>query len=105
VLLSAILSISAAVYYLNRRPGKRGRAADVWFYKNMNDILARKGIKRPPSVTPAEFAAILLAEKGRAYEKVLYITETYNKVRFGGRSVGKDESAALREALDMLSRN
>jgi len=104
VLLLAILSIAAVIYFLSRRTGKRGHATDVWFYKKMNDILARKGIKRPPSVTPAEFATKLSAEKGRVYENVLYITDIYNRVRFGGHSPGEDELSSIKEALELLNK-
>lgn len=104
VLLSAILLTAAAFYLISRRPGKRGHAADVWFYKKMNDILARKGIKRPPSVTPVEFALRLSAERKGVFEGVLYITNTYNKARFGGHMVKEDELSALREALELLKR-
>lgn len=104
VLLLVLLTISAAIYYLKGRPGKRGRAADVWFYKKMNVILARKGIKRPSSVTPAEFAFRLSTEKKGVYEGVLYITNIYNKVRFGGYTLEEQELYALREALELLNR-
>ncbi len=105
VLLLVILSISVAIFYLKRKHGKQRRAADIWFYNEMNKILARKGIKRPPSATPAEFALKYTDEKEEAYKGVLYITELYNKVRFGGYRVGEEESAALRDALDLLRRN
>jgi hypothetical protein len=104
-LLLALLSIFVAIYYLNRRPVKRGRATDVWFYNEMNDILARKGIKRTPSVTPAEFALRLSAEKKGVYEGVLYITNIYNNVRFGGHKVGEDELSFIKEALERLKKS
>ena len=105
VLLLAILLVSVAAYYTKRRPGKRRHSADVWFYNEMNKILARKGIKRPPSVTPAEFALRLSAEKEGLYEAVMSITETYNKVRFGGHRVGEEDLSLIKEALELLKRN
>jgi hypothetical protein len=104
VLLLALLLTSAVIFFINRRPWKRGRVADVWFYNEMNDILVRKGIKRPPSATPAEFALKLSAEKKGVYEGVQYITNLYNKVRFGGHTLEDEELYALREALELLKR-
>lgn len=67
-------------------------------YERMLEVLARRGFRKPPWFTPAEFARHLPLEENIP---VAEFTDVYNSIRFGG-----DRSATLRlaEMLQELER-
>ncbi|HLX46603.1 MAG TPA: DUF4129 domain-containing protein, partial [Bryobacteraceae bacterium] len=61
---------------------------------------ARRGIQKPPWLTPAEFARVLPASEVRGV--VQDLTTFYNEFRFGGRREVAPEMMRLLENLEKL---
>ena len=68
----------------------------VEFYERMQKILASKGLRRPPHQTPLEFAF------GLNMPQAVRITEKYNGVRFGAKSLSRDEAREIEDWLKEL---
>jgi len=106
-ILCMIALLAVATYLLRRAlkgRGVMGRRGSVPFYEEMARLLRRRGHVRPPGVTPMEFAVRLSAGEPEEYGGVVYVTELYNRVRFGGRSVSREEEGRVREVLGRLGR-
>ncbi len=71
-------------------------ASIVEFYDRMQLLLAGKGFTRAPHETPLEFAYMV------GLSEAVSITEKYNGVRFGERSLTDDESAQIENWLEEL---
>ena len=65
----------------------------VAFYEKMVQLLGRHGLSRSRYQTPIEFAA------DTGFPEVTYITEEYNRVRFGGADIRDKESELDRAML------
>jgi Domain of unknown function (DUF4129) len=65
----------------------------IEFYERMTKALENRGRKRAPSQTPLEFAFAL------DMPEAVKITEAYNKVRFGEKSLDKKESEEIENWL------
>jgi protein-glutamine gamma-glutamyltransferase len=109
--LAAGLGFAAALllaYRLTRRKVVRrnSRRAAVKFYEEMAQTLKRKGYIRPPGATPLEFAHSLPAGPGlhSPGRDVIFITELYNSVRFGGAVIGPKELEDLHKAIARLKK-
>ena len=81
--------------FWSRLLGRR-HASVVAFYENMVQVLAVKGFTREPHQTPLEFAYSTGASEAIA------ITEKYNGVRFGDRSLSADEACQIDQLLETL---
>jgi transglutaminase-like putative cysteine protease len=68
----------------------------VEFYERMQKILESKGLRRPPHQTPLEFAFAL------DMPQAVRITEKYNGVRFGEKSLSVDEASEIEDWLKEL---
>lgn len=68
----------------------------VEFYERMQKVLANKGFKREPHQTPLEFAFAL------AMPEAVKITERYNRVRFGEKTLSKTEAEEIENWLKTL---
>lgn len=80
----------------DRLLGKR-RASIIEFYDRMQRVLASKGFKREPHQTPLEFAfAVNMPE-------AVKVTEKYNRVRFGEKSLSRDEANEIEGWLERIS--
>ena len=83
-----------------RRLGKKlfvqPHASIVVFYDRMLEILAGKGVIRPIWQTPLEFAYAL------EMPDAIRVTEKYNAVRFGERTLSDDEAREINTWLDKL---
>ena len=66
-------------------------------YSRMLDSLEARGFRRPPWVTPTEFAGMLPASDGRAL--VEQMTLAYNQCRFGGH---RDAAARMVTLLEQI---
>src|SRR5579862_1298709 len=78
-----------------------GNASDATLlYRRMLGLLARRGIQKPPWLTPAEFARVLPASEVRGV--VQDLTAFYNEFRFGGRRDVAPEMMRLLENLEKL---
>jgi transglutaminase-like putative cysteine protease len=68
-------------------------ASSVMFYERLLALLARRGVKRDPDLTPLEFAS------GLDFQPALSITRAYNRVRFGGQELSPAELREIEIAL------
>jgi transglutaminase-like putative cysteine protease len=77
-----------------------GQASDATLlYERMLRLLARRGIQKPPWLTPAEFARVLPAsEVNRIVDD---LTAFYNEFRFGGR---REVAPSMVRLLDQLEK-
>ena len=77
-----------------------GVASDATLlYQRMLALLARRGIQKPPWLTPTEFARVLPANEVRT---VVYdLTSYYNEFRFGGR---REVAPQMMQLLDQLEK-
>jgi len=76
---------------------KRGEENQVIeFYGRMLEVLKEKGLIRPPYQTPVEFAGSL------AIPEATQITEAYNSVRFGAKSLTREERSNIEQWLSQL---
>jgi hypothetical protein len=74
----------------------KNQATIVEFYERMQRVLASKGLRRAPHQTPLEFAcAVNMPE-------VIKITEKYNRVRFGEKSLSYIEADEIESWLQDL---
>jgi transglutaminase-like putative cysteine protease len=80
---------------LSARQPRRDASAVV-FYERLLALLARRGVKRNPDLTPLEFADRL------GLQPALAITRAYNRVRFGGKTLSSSEASQIDEWLDQL---
>jgi len=90
--------LAYAAMRLLKKKGFIDKKVGVAFYEEMESILRKKGLKRAPGTTPLEFAAVV-SDKGNIYEGVKYVTEVYNRVRFGGRPINPGERSRVKAAL------
>jgi hypothetical protein len=86
----------------------RLRSQEVAFYRRFEGLLARRGLARPASQTPREFAARLAAQPlldagapplGPLAEKIV---ESFYRVRFGHVILEAHEWQSLAETLALL---
>jgi transglutaminase-like putative cysteine protease len=78
----------------------QGQASDATIlYQRMLAMLARRGIQKPPWLTPSEFARVLPASDVSAV--VGDLTSSYNALRFGGRG---DVAPRMMMLLDQLEK-
>ena len=79
----------------------QGEASDATvLYERMLGALARRGIHKPPWLTPAEFARVLPAsEMSRMVDR---LTVFYNELRFGGRGEVAPQMMHLLEDLEKM---
>lgn len=80
---------------LSARQPKRD-ASSVVFYERLLRLLASRGVKRDPDLTPLEFAGSL------DFQPALTITRAYNRVRFGGQELSENELREIERALTQL---
>jgi hypothetical protein len=73
-----------------------GDASSVLFYERLLALLARRGVKREPDLTPLEFAS------GLDLKPALAITQAYNRVRFGRQQLSPAELKDIERALEQL---
>jgi hypothetical protein len=70
----------------------------IEFYERLQNILAKQGFKRESHQTPLEFAF------GLNMPEAVNITEKYNRVRFGEKSLSKDEAIEIETWLQSLDK-
>jgi protein-glutamine gamma-glutamyltransferase len=79
----------------------QGQASDATvLYQRMLAMLARRGIQKPPWLTPAEFARVLPASEVSIM--VNDLTASYNELRFGGRGDVAPRMMLLLERLERM---
>ena len=80
------------------RLGQASPADATLLYQRMLHLLKRRGYQKPAWFTPYEFAATLPRTEFGAI--VVEFTETYNALRFGGRTEAAPRLSALLERLE-----
>jgi hypothetical protein len=83
---------------LSARPSKFPRVAATIWYERMTRRVARKGWRKMPAQTPAEF--IRCIEDPMVREKVAKFTTRYESARFGGSS---EDASSLPQLYDEIS--
>jgi transglutaminase-like putative cysteine protease len=79
----------------------QGVASDATLlYARMLRLLAKRGIQKPPWLTPGEFARVLPASEMRGV--VGELTVFYNEFRFGGRTEVAPQMMRLLERLEKM---
>lgn len=73
-------------------------ASIIEFYERMQKVLEKRGIKRQPHQTPLEFAFAL------NMPEAVGITEKYNRVRFGEKTLSNEESRDIENWLENLEK-
>ena len=75
----------------------------VKFYRQLLLVLSRKGFKREPILTPMEFARQIIFQGGEPFRPVGEITEVFYRVRFGGKSLKREEVRRIKGLLRYLA--
>lgn len=73
-------------------------------YQRMLSQLSRRGLRKPPWMTPAEFAHVLVppANAPQIGALVADATDAYNELRFGGRADAAPRMVRVLEAIEKL---
>ena len=92
-----------------RLPGFRKRRLisgkpQIRFYQTMLRLLAKKGITRPASTTPGEFARYIAQQHAPYGEAVRYLTEAYHAVRYGRAELPRADLAQIEQQLRTLKK-
>jgi hypothetical protein len=109
----AALALGIVAYALRRRralgmAALRPRAAPnlakaAALLRSLDRALARRGLPRPPSRTPAEHVEVLRDQRAPAVDLVQDVVTRYNDVRFGGQELRDGELAELQAAVREIS--
>ena len=89
--------------HLRLRRAQRGEAQSsdaTLLYEQMLRTLERRGLQKPPWITPAEFSRVLPASELSLLVEDL--TGAYNEVRFGGRCDAAPRMARLLRRIEAL---
>lgn len=96
---------------LVKRPLKYHQRATLKFYNEVLKILSRKGLYREHCWTPREYYALVEAAVTGVAEDIsnmkkglLFATNLYYDVRYGGRPITQDEISETRRVLKLLAR-
>jgi len=105
-LVSRLLAVLAPQLGERRRKRRLRRARRVEFYRHLERILARHGMRRPRGQTQQEFTrqAITRISTFPAVSVLNRVTEAFYRVRFGGEFLDKQEIHELERALAQLER-
>ncbi|MHB8900498.1 MAG: transglutaminase TgpA family protein [Thermoguttaceae bacterium] len=102
-------SVRLLVRLLPRGRARAGRRSPVAFYRRLEALLARRGLRRRPGQTHREFAhdaGLRLADGqgGLAQSAALLVTEAFYDVRFGGGRLDSVRMERVEQALHDLER-
>jgi transglutaminase-like putative cysteine protease len=111
IALSGLFLVAAVVFFFAARRVRRfgwrrglsfhkrqpnTETSPILFYERLLALLASRGVKRDPNLTPLEFAGTL------DLQPALAITRAYNRVRFGGQKLSSAELKEIERALRQL---
>ena len=86
-----------------RRQKRWGGQGSTWFYVEMIKMLRKRGLRRSPEVTPAEFAELVRAQLStEGAGAVRSITETFCRVRYGGGELDEETRREVKRELERL---
>ena len=98
--VAGMLILVVGFLLLRRRRTRRRRDGEaVRLYRLMERKLARRGLGRPPSTTPAEFARELAEQAHPTAPTVAEVTEAYTRWRFAPQPIDADRVAELRRKV------
>lgn len=100
-MMAVLLGLSGAAILLGKKFLKKKKGPGG-FYNKLLNILKKKGIIKGAAQTPREFAGHVLEICGPEYSEIPWITELYNRARFGGPSPRKEEMDRVEAALAVL---
>lgn len=80
------------------RPGDYPRAADARFYDRLLMLLERRGFRKPPTLTPAEFAEHV-AQRAPNFAPVIDLTRWFYDAQYGQRTLSPAQRGQVREFL------
>lgn len=91
--------LGTGVYLFRRRTFRSlgSTHSHVWFYADALGLLARRGFRRGPAETPAEFQARL-----DSFPALGVLTRFYHQVRFGAHALTVEENARIHDLLKAL---
>jgi transglutaminase-like putative cysteine protease len=97
-------SVQLVVWLIPRRNSRSGRRAQIAFYRRLETLLARHGLRRRPGQTHREFALVVghhLAngQAEQAEAAALLVTEAFYEVRFGAGSLDSFGPERVEQAL------
>jgi hypothetical protein len=85
--LVAVVGVAALLVWRRRRTSAAGLSRDArraqQVYRELEQLLARRGKARPPHVTPEQHARSLAAEGFAAAPAVVRLTDAYVRTRYG----------------------
>ena len=98
------LTVILAAWLLPQRRSRTERRARIAFYRRLESLLARHGLRRRPGQTHREFALVVghhLAngQAEQAEAAALLITEAFYEVRFGNGSLDSFGTQRVEQAL------
>jgi transglutaminase-like putative cysteine protease len=103
----ALMIVVAVVLAMRHRAAVAARRARVpipRFYARALRALARRGLAPASGETAREFLVRVRRERAGLAEPFATITESYERVRFGGVTLTGDERAAIGRSMQLLSR-
>jgi len=77
-------------------------ARQLGFYDQLTQLLERRGISRPPHLTPMEFSQSVAYLPPNAYDSIRRLTALFYKVRYGQRDLSPAQQRRLRRAVEEL---
>jgi protein-glutamine gamma-glutamyltransferase len=103
-IIAVLLGFVGAAIFLKGKLAKASglKKGPCGFYNKLLNILKKKGFIKEATQTPREFAGHVLEVCGPAYSEIFWITEAYNRARFGGPGLGKEEIDRVEAALAAL---
>ena len=69
---------------------------------NFTRILSSNGFKKDPETTPLEFTYVVSKGRKTNFSEVLTVTEKFYKIRYGHKSLSKDEEKTINEILKKI---
>ena len=80
------------------RPPREPRAAVRYYFARLQADAARRGLRRPPGSTAAEFAARLSQEAPEGAEAVGGLTRAYERARYSPEEIAPEQVSLVRRA-------
>ncbi len=103
VSIAAIVLIYLSLKWRRSKRSQRYKLSNkgsVPFYQEMLWLLAKRGVIKPEAMTPREFAHMVTAERGPVYGSITEITAAFEKVRYGGLTLGAGEMDSINRILE-----
>jgi protein-glutamine gamma-glutamyltransferase len=79
-------------------------ARQLGFYDELLTLLERRGIRRPPHLTPMEFTDALSFLPAEAYHSCRRLTEVFYRIRYGRQELHPGQRDKLRGIIESIAR-